>query len=506
MQVQAPPTFASPGAPAYSGDLHPGGLFDAFYEATAPIAFDFASGLAARSDDAAAIVTAAYEDVWSANERSGVPYHVVPLLADVYAKSVGCPRPGAHATRPGVDAVAALSEPHKSVLRLSERHRFSPEDVGAILGIGPEDVRRARDDARMVVHGVSAALALCPDGVAACPDLAAIMNPTMPVVAQTEAILDHAERCAYCSQAALASPDPIKELRYGTMPNGQSGPPSGGPAAPAAANGQPRAGLVGAPLAGAAAAAAVWSAAPAGAAPLPGPAPSLAAKAAPADKAWAPMRLWNKATGWQKSGAIVAVLLIVALVIAIAAGGDSEDVAARTNPNGSGTTPQGSVSSSPPPIATIPSTTTTGPVTTTVEQTPSTAPPSTQPHTSGSSSGGSNASGGSTSGPSATAPATTEPTTTTTTAPPPPPPVIQSAGWGQFPFKDPNTGKYSVPFVWTSTGTSSSWTTTWGATGSVQLGDSVQLFSSVPSGSHSITLNVTDANGTTTQEFPLTLP
>lgn len=522
MQVQAPPPNAPP-----AGSADSAGLFDAFYQATAPVAFDFASGLTPRPDDVAAIVSSAYENVAEAHLSSGAPYHAVPLLAEVYRSSAAYPPPPLAATRPGVGAVAALGEPHRSILHLMERLRFSAENTGAIIGLDTREVTEGHEDARAVAHGVSAALALCPGGVPSCPTLAAELGPGHGVVAQTERILAHAERCELCLQIALTSPDPIRELRLlqsVRMPPSTPFPPA--VPAPAQAAAAPVDLLGGAALgaaAGAVAGAPVWSPAPAAPTPLPGPAPAqgIASKApAKTGRTWAqaPLRLWNKATGWQKSGAIMAVLLVAALVVAIVAGGESEDVAARTN--GSTPTPQGTGAPGKAPIPTIPptssTTTTTGPITTTsgTGEAPTTSTytgsgsASSGSHSSGSSGGSTSNSPSGSAQPPPPAPSTTAPPPQTTVPPTTaPPPAMTSYSWGAPTNRQQigSTWVRDVDFQFASTGTSVTYTTSWGAAGNLLAGEGTLALKAVPVGFQSIMVTVVGPGGAATVTYPTPL-
>lgn len=498
MQVQAPPPYA-PLTFAPASGASATGLFNAFYEATSPIAFDFAAGLTPQPHDVAAIVSSAYDDCARSHAVTGEPYHVVPLLSRVYAAATAYPRPPMSASRPGVGAIDALGEPHRSVLVLMERHKFPAESTAAILGLTAAEVVDAHEDARAVAHGVSAALALCPNGVPACPALAAELDPGAGVVAQTERILGHAERCNSCLPIALASPDPIRELRGAltpvTAPSITSGP---GPVAYAGAAAVP------------AAAAAVWSAAPAGASPLPGPAPgpTLTSKVPHKDGGWAPLRLWSKASGWQKSGAVMAVLLITALVVAIVAGGDGEDVAARTTGS---TTSSGSGPNGTAPIptipATVPPTTTTEPITTAPGGVVETQPPTTYSASgsSGSSSGfsGSTSSASSSQSPQETSPPQTAPDTTAPPTTAAPAPKVTSYTWGASSYPKPPTNPPTrdVDFNFVSTGTSVTYTTSWGTSGNLLAGEGTIPLKAVPIGNQSILLTINGPGGTATASF-----
>ncbi|MBX7158969.1 MAG: hypothetical protein K1X95_01635 [Acidimicrobiia bacterium] len=506
MQVQAPATDAQAGFVPVGGS-NGTGLFNAFYEATSPIAFDFASGLTPDNRDVAAIVAASYEDVQRDHETTGAPYHVVPLLTRVYAASSRFPRPPARATRPGLDAVGMLGEPHRSILHLTERHRFSAENTAAIVGLDTAEVVEAREDARAVAHGVSAALALCPGGVPACPGLAAELDPARSTLEQTERILDHAERCDSCLQAALASPDPIRALR-GAAPTAAAPAPAPriGPAPSAHAVGT----APGMPLgAGAVPLSAMAGGAAAGASPLPGPipvpAPSLVSKAAPAkSRSWSPLRLWSNASGWQRSGAVMAVLLIAALVVAIATGSEEDDVAARTN--GSVTAQSSAPSTRGPSPAGGPSTTTTTPITTSPVVSGSQGQTSTTFPVSGSSSA--SGSSGSYSQPSPTPAATVPPQQVPETTAPPttaqPGPEVTSQSWGtsRYTALVPNTPPTrEIDFDFVSTGTSVTYTTSWGQTGNLLAGEGTLVLTGVPLGAQTLTLTITGPSGTSTKAF-----
>lgn len=529
MQVQAPFTYAPAGGPSSGRDL-----FNAFYEATSPVAFDFASGLLAQPDETTATVARAYENLDRAHQSMAAPYHAVPLLAEIYALSTAYPRAPTRSLQPGAGAVQALDEPHRSILHLMERHKFSAENTGAILGLDPRSVVEAHEDARAVAHGVSAALALCPGGMASCPALAAELDPGLGVIAQTERILEHAERCAPCMSVALASPDPIKELRdaaparvpndNGVAPPGPPTPVAGSPGLDSplgtspAGNGAVGAGLGPFVLGAAAmpAAATGWNAPLTGAAPLPGPAPgpSLASKAAPKEKRWSPLRLWNGATGWQKSGAIMAVLLVAALVVAIAAGGDGEDVAARTN-NSSGAPAQANGPNTKAPMPALPSpdstTTTTMPITsaTGVGESPTASPYTGSGSSSGSySSGSSDSSSGSTGTSNSSSGQNSSGTTTPpqTTAPPAttaPAPQVTSYTWGTSRYPKPLTSPVTrdIDFDFVSTGTSVTYTTSWGTSGNLLAGAGTLPLVAVPIGSQSVLLTITGPGGTATASF-----
>lgn len=529
MQVQAPPTYAPNGTPDRGV-----GLFNAFYEATSPIAFDFASGLIAQSNDVAVVVARAYEDIQRSHETVGAPYHAVPLLAEIFGLSASCPRPPAGALKPGADAVQALGEPHRSILYLMERHNFSATNTAAILGLETSAVAVAHEDARAVAHGVSAALALCPGGQASCPALAAELDPGAAVIPQTERILDHAERCNFCMATALASPDPIKELRHcgpvsggaGAAPLAPTGPIAAQPGpGPESRNGQGGTGAGGQGVGsfgfGATAipaAVAAWSAAPAGVSPLPspGPGPTLAPKAAPEKKGWSPLLLWNKATGWQRSGAIMAALLIAALVVAITAGGDGEDVAARTN-GSPGTSTQANGANGTVPMPTLPAPNNTAPTTEPITTLPGSGDaPSTStyagpgsspqyPYSSGSSSPSSGS--GNSSGPSSIQPPPGPPETTPppTTAPPTtvPAPQVTSYTWSPSRNLNTTTAPWSrdIDLHFASTGTSITYTTSWGKSGNLLSGTGTLSLQGVPLGNQSVMLTINGPGGASATSF-----